>query len=125
MKKIVILNCYSGYYYGGMEENLLPLKAIKWLVERTKSTDWFDTDFVDKNRDNPVLVECIETLGENGTYGNLVVDEYDDKDGLYTYEIRLDDRDREYAVAAPSKETVAKFVHAQDVDGLWTYLCSV
>lgn len=78
--KIVINTCYGGF---GLSD-----KAIKWLEDRGVD------DTYELSRHDPLLVECVETLGEkaNNSYsrlaireieGNLYrVEEYDGKEWI-------------------------------------------
>lgn len=41
-------------------------EAINWLVERGKTREWcLEAEVVNKHRSDPLLIECIETLGPN------------------------------------------------------------
>lgn len=71
--KIVINACYGGF---GLSD-----KAIAWLKKKGITAHYYDIA-----RDNPLLVECIEALGDDadGTYAELRI--VDIPDGV-DYEI--------------------------------------
>lgn len=93
MTKVVINQCYGGF--------TLTKKAIDWLEERgvfntpylqeelLRFKKWIKATLDDYNpndfgisRDNPLLVECIETLKKDAYkhgISNLVVEEWDGK----------------------------------------------
>lgn len=60
MRKVVINRSFGGFF--------LSDEAFNWLKERGVDCYWIE-------RDNPLLVECVETLGEkaNGTHAKLKV----------------------------------------------------
>ena len=79
MKKVVLNCCFGGY---GLSEKAYEFLGLPW--------DGYGFAYID-NRDNPKLVECVETLGEeaNGCYAELVVEEYDD----YNYVCEISEYD--------------------------------
>ena len=68
MKKVVLNYCFGGY---GLSRKAYEFLGLPW--------DGFGFAYED-DRDNPKLVECVETLGEeaNGCCAELAVEEYDD-----------------------------------------------
>lgn len=75
MKKVVLNYCFGGY---GLSKKAYEFLGLPW--------DGFGYAYED-DRDNPKLVECVETLGReaNGYFAELAVEEYDDYN--YTCEI--------------------------------------
>ena len=67
MNKVVINDCYGGFD--------LSKEAINWLKNKGLSEE--EIDSLDKCRHHPLLIECVEELGEkaNGMFANLVVKE--------------------------------------------------
>ena len=74
MKKVVLNGCFGGY---GLSKEAYDFLGIPW--------DGYGYDFID-DRENPKLIECVETLGEkaSGYYAGLYVEEYDDYNYTYT-----------------------------------------
>ena len=74
MKKVVLNYCFGGY---GLSKKAYEFLGLPW--------DGFGFAYED-DRDNPKLVECVETLGEeaNGLCAELAVEEYDDHNYVYT-----------------------------------------
>lgn len=70
--KVVLNKCYGGF---GLSK-----EAFKWLAENggVQGEDWKVKDYYNNHRDDKLLVQCVETLGEkaNGAYAKLVVEEY-------------------------------------------------
>lgn len=79
MKKVVLNHCFGVF---GLSKEAYAFLGLPW--------DGFGFEYED-DRENPKLVECVETLGEkaNGDYAKLAIEEYDDYN--YTYEIGEDD----------------------------------
>ena len=77
MKKVVLNACFGGF---GLSKKAYEFLGMKW--------DGFGHawKYRDANRDDPKLVECVETLGDevNGSCAKLVVREYDDYNYDYT-----------------------------------------
>lgn len=69
MRKIVINKRYGGYS--------LSNKAVTWLQERgmKEASKYHGLYSDDISRDNPLLVECVETLGDeaNGECATLAI----------------------------------------------------
>ena len=81
MKKVVLNKCFGGY---GLSEKAYEFLGLPW--------DGYGFDYVDHDdRENPKLVECVETLGgeASGRFADLVVEEFDD----YNYVYRIHDYD--------------------------------
>ncbi len=67
--KIVINSCYGGFS--------LSDAAYKWLKENGSNGDY---SYYNKNRTDPMLVKCVETLGSDtasGSWAELEIKELD------------------------------------------------
>lgn len=69
MKKVVLNGCYGGF---GLSEKAYKFLGLEW--------DGYGYDYM-CDRENPKLVECVETLGDeaSGSCARLYVEEYDDE----------------------------------------------
>lgn len=88
MHKVVINTCFGGFS--------LSDKAEKWLSEKGLKFDWSRGI----ERHNPLLVECVETLGKeaNGSCARLAVEIIDSN--MY----RIDEYDGQESVITPDNQ---------------------
>lgn len=88
MNKIAYNNCYGIFS--------LSIKAINWIRENYPEFN----DFEFKERHNPVLIKCIETLGPevNGVVSNIEIKTIDGR--VY----RIDEYDGLETVVEPNDE---------------------
>lgn len=78
--KVVYNACFGGFD--------LSKKAVDWLKERGVTLSEYDFDWNHRLRSHPLLVECVETLGEdvNVGYTKLTIAEVPVGEGYYIHE---------------------------------------
>ncbi len=114
MKKVVVNNCYGGF---GLSKEAQDFIA--------KEIDFNNPNFNDHDfRENPKLVECVETLGEraNAEYSDLIVVEIpdnaewdiDDYDGMeeINYNCRID---VDKLMSLKTKDEVVKYLDENEI----------
>ena len=118
-KEMSTTKVVTNHYHSGLEFNE---KAIEFMSQ--KGLDWDNArDGEDLSlRTNPVLVECVEVLGDTAhdEYQNIVIKEIPvDYDWEMTYH---DDFYYESVDLVVKKSVLDKFVQSGDTEGLVAYL---
>ena len=110
MKKVVLNYCFGGY---GLSEEAYEFLGLPW--------DEFGYEY-EHDRENPKLVECVETLGEkaNGYCAELGVEEYDD----YNYTYIIDEYDGSESLVLIPIVHKSK-IETMTVDEIVAYLTSL
>lgn len=110
MKKVVLNGCFGGF---SLSEKAYEFLGLAW--------DGYGFKYRD-DRENPKLVECVETLGEeaSGRFASLYVEEYDD----YNYNYRIGEYDGDESLIEIPKVHKSK-LEAMTVDEIINYLESL